>query len=74
MSYTCSMAILWAESLDKHGVAREDALHAILNHYLFVPEFDDPRLEGAGRPDVYVGPPQQLGGSLIEVMVERDPG
>jgi len=67
------MAIRWTDSADKHDVAREDALHAMLNHYLYVAEFDDPRVEEAARPDLYVGPPRQLGGDLIEVMVERIP-
>lgn len=53
--------------------SREDAIHAIANHYLLVPEFDQPRVTGAGRPDIYIGPPRQLGGELIEVMVERVP-
>ena len=67
------MAIEWAGSAAKHGLSREDVLHAILNHVVHVPEFDDPRIEGAGRPDLYVGPPVQLGGALIEVMTERVP-
>ncbi len=73
MFYTSGVAIRWTDSADKHGVAHEDALHAMLNHYLYVAEFDVPRVEGVGRPDLYVGPPRQLGGDLIEVMVERVP-
>lgn len=65
------MAIRWTGSADKHGIAHEDALHAMLNHYLVVEEFDDPRVEGASRPDLYIGPPRQLGGELLEVMAER---
>ena len=56
LSYNFSMAIRWTDSADKHEVAREDALHAMLNHYLYVAEFDEPRVEEAGRPDLYVGP------------------
>ncbi len=56
LSYNSSMAIRWTDSADKHDVAREDALHAMLNHYLYVAEFDEPRVEEAGRPDLYVGP------------------
>jgi hypothetical protein len=67
------VAIEWADSADKHGLSREDVLHAMLNHHLYVPEFDDPRVEGAGRPDLYIGPPVQRGGALIEVMTERVP-
>ncbi len=73
MFYTSGVAIRWTDSADKHGVAHEDALHAMLNHYLYVAEFDVPRVEGVGRPDLYVGPPRRLGGDLIEVMVERVP-
>ncbi|KFD43960.1 MULTISPECIES: hypothetical protein [Cellulosimicrobium] len=67
------MAIRWTGSADKHGIAREDALHAMLNHYLVVEEFDEPRVEGASRPDLYIGPPRRLGGDLLEVMAERVP-
>lgn len=67
------MAIKWADSADKHDIAREDAIHAMVNNYLHVPAFDDPRVAGAGRPDLYIGPPRQLAGELIEVMVERIP-
>lgn len=67
------MAIRWTDSASKHGIAREDALNAMLNAYLFVPEFDDPRVPGAGRPDLYIGPPTRLGGPLLEVMAERIP-
>lgn len=67
------MAIEWADSAAKHGISREDVLNAIVNHYVHVPAFDDPRVEGAGRPDLYVGPPVLRGGVLIEVMTERIP-
>lgn len=60
------MAITWSESADKHGVGRDDALHAMLHHYLHVPAFDDPRVPGATRPDWFIGP-------LIEVMTETVP-
>lgn len=50
------VAIRWAPSADKHQVAREDALHAMLNHYLYVAAFDEPRVEGASRPDLYIAP------------------
>lgn len=67
------MAITWTDSADKHGVPREDALHAMLNPYLYIEEFDDPRVPGASRPDLWIGPPRQVGGPLIEVMGERVP-
>lgn len=59
--------------MDKHDVADEDTLHAMLNAYLYVPEFDEPRKPGARRPDLWVGPPTTLGGPLLEVMAERVP-
>lgn len=67
------MAIRWAESADKHGVAHEDALHVMQNAYLQVPNFDQSRVAGRGRPTLFIGPPRQLGGPLIEVMVEEIP-
>jgi hypothetical protein len=35
------MAIRWADSADKHGIAREDALNAILNQIYHVEQFDE---------------------------------
>jgi len=67
------MAIRWTSSTDKHGISREDALHAMLNHLLVVEEFDEPRVERAARPDLYIGPPARPGGDLLEVMAERVP-
>ncbi|MDR1118388.1 MAG: hypothetical protein LBL01_03715 [Bifidobacteriaceae bacterium] len=67
------MAIKWADSASKHGVSREDAVHAMLNPLLYLPEFDDPGMQGASRPDLWAGPPRRLGGDLIEVMAERVP-
>lgn len=67
------MALRWADSADKHEVPREDALHALLNAYLHVPAFDEPRVGGSARPDLWIGPPRQLGGPLIEVMTETIP-
>jgi hypothetical protein len=63
----------WLDSADKHGIAREDALHAMLNPYLYIPQFDQPRVPGSSRPDLWIGPPRQLGGELLEVMAERVP-
>jgi hypothetical protein len=45
----------------------------MLNAYLHVPAFDEPRVEGVSRPDLWIGPPRQLGGPLIEVMTETIP-
>ena len=45
----------------------------MLNAYLHIESFDEPRVEGAGRPDLFIGPLRQLGAPLIEVMVETVP-
>ena len=64
------MAISWAASADKHGVPREDALHAI-EHAVYVEvEFDEPRLGGQVHPTLFIGPRRAGGGPLLEVMVE----
>jgi hypothetical protein len=67
------MAITWAPSADKHGVDREDALHAIQNAYYVEREFDEPRPPATVRPTLFIGPSRQLGGALLEVMVEITP-
>lgn len=55
------MAIRWAGSADKHGIAREDALNAILNQIYHVEQFDEPRVESGARPDLFIGPPGTAG-------------
>jgi hypothetical protein len=73
MYYTCSVAVTWAPSADKHGIPHEDALHAIGNAYFVEAEFDEPRVPGRVRPTLFIGPPRQGGGALLEVMVEVVP-
>lgn len=63
----------WAGSADKHGIPHEDALHAIGNAYYVESEFEVPRLPGRVRPTLFIGPPRQRGGPLLEVMVEVSP-
>lgn len=67
------MALHWTSSADKHGVSREDAVHAMLHHHFHEPGFDEPRRPGSSRPDLFIGPPRDLGGPLIEVMTEQVP-
>lgn len=67
------MAITWAPSADKHGIDRADVLHAIMHAYYQEEEFDDPRPPANIRPTLFIGPPRQLGGALLEVMVEVTP-
>ena len=62
--------IVWADSAARHGIDQLDVIHAIVNHYHHAPEFDDPRVPGGMRPDLSVGPPRQLSGQLLEVMLE----
>ncbi len=63
----------WADSADKHGIPHEDALHAIGNAYFVESEFDEPRMSGRVRPTLFIGPPRQVDGLLLEVMVEVSP-
>jgi len=65
--------VTWSGSADKHGIPHEDALHAMTHPYYVEPEFDAPRRPGSLRPTLFIGPPRQLGGPLIEVMVEAVP-
>lgn len=37
------MAVAWADAADKHGIDREDALHAIMRALYVEREFDEPR-------------------------------
>lgn len=66
------MAIRWAESADKHGVAHEDALNAILNQIYHVEQFDEPRVESAVRPDLFIGPSRDRR-MILEVMAVITP-
>jgi hypothetical protein len=65
--------VTWARSADKHGIAHEDALHAIANAVYFEEEFDDPRPPNDIRPHLYIGPQRRPGAPLLEVMVEVRP-
>lgn len=63
----------WSASADKHGVNREDALHAIANALYVETDFEEPRPPNPLRPTLYIGPPRRLGGPLLEVMLEVRP-
>jgi len=65
------MAIRWASSAARHGIAREDATHAVANRVWWIREFDEPRVAGGRRPDLFIGPARD--GALIEVMAEVAP-
>lgn len=64
------MAITWANSADKHGIPREDAVHAIVNRVYYVQGFD-PSQTGGFAPDLFIGPGRD--GALLEVMIEPVP-
>lgn len=67
------VAVTWSASADKHGIAHEDALYAISHAHFVESEFGEPRIPGRVRPTLFIGPPRQLGGPLLEVMVEVAP-
>lgn len=48
-------------------------MHAMLHAYYVEPDFDDARVPGHSKPTLYIGPPRQLGGPLLEVMIEVIP-
>ena len=60
--------ITWSRSADRHHVAHEDAVHAIVHALYLVVAFDAGRA-GAAPPDLYIGPGRD--GTLLEVMLER---
>ncbi len=72
-AYLNRVGVTWSAAAAKHGVAREDALHAMV-HALYVEvSFDDPRPPATVRPTLYVGPQRDPRGPLLEVMVEAIP-
>lgn len=67
------MGLTWAAAADRHGVAREDALFAILHAIYVETDFDDPRPPATIRPTLYIGPQRDPRAPLLEVMVEVTP-
>jgi hypothetical protein len=65
------MALDFTDSAAKHGFTEGDAINAMLNHVDKMESFDEPRIAGRSRPDLYVGP--SLSRVMLEVMVERNP-
>ena len=55
------MAIIWRRSADKHGVAHEDAVHAMLFSVARVDKFDEPRLLGHNATTLFLGPARARG-------------
>jgi hypothetical protein len=67
--------IRWAPSADRHGVPHDQAIYAMVNPLYYEPEFDEPRVPGGVRPDLYIGPVGPgLGVTLLEIMTNRYPG
>lgn len=73
LCYITWVGLSWADSADKHGIAHEDALHAILNAFYVEPDFDESRVPGKIRPTLFIGPPRDPDADLLEVMVEVHP-
>lgn len=67
------MGVTWSAAADKHGVAREDALHAMVHALYVETAFDDPRPPATVRPTLYLGPQRDVRAPLLEVMVESTP-
>jgi hypothetical protein len=66
------MGIRWANSAAKHGIDQADAINAIANYVYRVPAFDEPRVPGGRRPDLFIGPTRDQS-MLLEVMAEVTP-
>lgn len=68
------MALVWKPSAGKHGIAREDALHTILNYEYCVKGFDEPRAGSQGRPDLFSGKTRDgsMNLEVIEVITPPD--
>lgn len=65
------MAIEITDSAGKHGFTHADALHAMTHAPYYVPNFDDSRIPGGIKPDLWIGPARS--GLTIEVMGYRRP-
>lgn len=45
----------WAESADKHGIDRADAVHAMRNARILIEAFGPSRVEGGAPVNLYIG-------------------
>ncbi len=61
------MAVQWTDSAAKHGIDQGDALFAMQNFVYRIQKFDEPRIEGGQRPDLFIGPSRNRQ-SMLEVM------
>jgi hypothetical protein len=67
------MAVTWAGSADKHGIAHEDAVHALTRFVYQERAFEAARPPATIAPDLYIGPQRSPAAPLLEVMLERRP-
>lgn len=67
------MGWAWSAAADKHDVAHEDALHAMVHALYAETAFDEPRPPATIRPTLYIGPQRDRRAPLLEVMVEATP-
>ena len=70
--YRMTMGLTWTPSADKHGIPREDALHAVLNFHFRIEKFDEPRARSVGRPHLFIGETRD-GTMLLGVMAVLGP-
>lgn len=66
------MAVTFTTSAHKHGIDPDDALHAMLNYVYRLTEFDEPRVPGGQRPDLFIGPTRDRS-NLLEVLASITP-
>lgn len=69
LCYTLVMAVEWTSSADKHGVAREDALYAMM-HAEVTAEIEG---EPGEQTNVYVGHPHGQTERYLEVIAAHQP-
>jgi len=65
VSCTTWVGLRWTARAGKHGIAREDALHAVAPAVYAESEFDEPRVPGHLRPTLYIGPPRRRDGPMV---------
>lgn len=64
------MGTRWASSADKHGIPHEDALYVMRHPRILIVGFDDSRVPGGRRPDLFIGVDRH--GRELEVMALVD--
>jgi hypothetical protein len=68
------MAIEWAQSTEKHGISRGDALYAMTHSVFTSSRVDVPKGRPALPRRLFVGPPHGQTTRLLEVLVENRSG